>query len=186
MRCRGSALSACDATCLKCPGKYARAVIRWTCIVSMTRWNSTARRPSQPLYPCSLRSTARLKNFSIAASMYDRRRVYWRRREILAAGMVRLGLPLLPLPPGSEAASILTVGVPETLGFDAFYAAVKDRGYLIYACKPPLAPKYFQIAVMGELADDELHEFLEILQSLMTIVPARYLPMLAQPAGDQN
>ena len=41
--------------------------------------------------------------------------------------MVRLGLPLLPLPPGSEAASILTVGVPETLGFDALYAAVKDR-----------------------------------------------------------
>jgi len=31
---------------------------------------------------------------------------------------------------------------------------------------------------MGELADDELHEFLEILQSLMTTVPARYLPML--------
>lgn len=109
----------------------------------------------------------------------ERRRVYWRRREILAAGMVRLGLPLLPLPPGSEAASILTVGVPETLGFDALYAAVKDRGYLIYACKPPLAPNYFQIAVMGELADDELHEFLEILQSLMTTVPARYRSMLA-------
>ena len=109
----------------------------------------------------------------------ERRRVYWRRRQILATGMAQLGLPLLPLPPGSEAASILTVSVPETLGFDTLYAAAKDNGYLIYACKPPLAPDYFQIAVMGELADDNLHGFLEILQSLMTAAPARYLTMPA-------
>ena len=109
----------------------------------------------------------------------ERRRVYWRHREILATGMARLGLPLLPLPPGSEAASILTVGVPEALGFDALYAAVKDHGYLIYACKPPLAPDYFQIAVMGELEDDNLHDFLEILQSLTAAAPARHLTMPA-------
>jgi 2-aminoethylphosphonate-pyruvate transaminase len=109
----------------------------------------------------------------------ERRRVYWRHREILAAGMARLGLPLLPLPPGSEAASILTVGVPEALGFDALYSAVKDHGYLIYACKPPLTPDYFQIAVMGELTDEDLHDFLEILQSLMTAAPAPYLTMQA-------
>jgi 2-aminoethylphosphonate-pyruvate transaminase len=109
----------------------------------------------------------------------ERRRVYWRRREMLAAGMARLGLPLFPLPPGSEAASILTVGVPETLNFEAFYAAVKEHGYLIYACKPPLAPRYFQIAVMGELADDKLHDFLEILQPLTTTAPAHYITMPA-------
>ena len=109
----------------------------------------------------------------------ERRRVYWRRRQILATGMAQLGLPLLPLPPGSEAASILTVSVPETLGFDTLYAAAKDHGYLIYACKPPLAPDYFQIAVMGELADDNLHGFLEILQSLIATAPARYLTMPA-------
>jgi 2-aminoethylphosphonate-pyruvate transaminase len=108
-----------------------------------------------------------------------RRRVYWRRREILAAGMARLGMPLFPLPPGSEAASILTVGVPETLGFEALYAAVKDHGYLIYGCKPPLAPHYFQIAVMGELAEDELHNFLEILHSLTNNAPAPYLTVQA-------
>lgn len=110
----------------------------------------------------------------------ERRRVYWRRRKILVAGMAQLGLPLFPLPTGSEAASILTVGVPEALGFEALYAAVRDHGYLIYACKPPLAPRYFQIAVMGELADDKLHNFLEILQSLTNnTAPAPYLTVQA-------
>lgn len=109
----------------------------------------------------------------------ERRRVYWRRRTILTSGMARLGLPLFPLPAGSEAASILTVGVPKTLSFEALYAAVKDHGYLIYGCKPPLTPHYFQIAVMGELADDKLHNFLEILQSLTSAAPAPYLTVQA-------
>jgi 2-aminoethylphosphonate-pyruvate transaminase len=109
----------------------------------------------------------------------ERRRVYRHRRQILAAGFAQLGLPLFPLPPGSEAASIMTVGVPEALGFEALYAAVKDNGYLIYACKPPLLPRYFQIAVMGELADDHLYDFLDILQSLTTTVPAHYRTGLA-------
>jgi 2-aminoethylphosphonate-pyruvate transaminase len=107
----------------------------------------------------------------------ERRRIYWRRREILAAGMAQLGLPLYPLPSGSEAASILTVAVPEMLSFEALYATAKDHGYLIYACKPPLAPHYFQIAVMGELMDEDLHDFLGILQSQMTAEPASYLTM---------
>ena len=91
--------------------------------------------------------------------------------------MAQLGLLLYPLPLGSEAASILTVAVPEMLSFEALYAAAKDHGYLIYACKPPLAPHYFQIAVMGELMDEDLHDFLGILQSQMTAEPASYLTM---------
>ena len=109
----------------------------------------------------------------------ERRRVYGRRREILAAGMERMGLPLFPLPPGNEAASILTVSVPEALGFEALYAAAKERGYVIYACKPPLAPRYFQIAVMGELAADRLRDFLDIMQLLTNTAPAPYLTLPA-------
>ena len=103
----------------------------------------------------------------------ERHRVYSHRRAMLAAGVRRLGLPLFQLPPGSESASILTVGVPPELSFDALYAAVKERGFLIYGCKAPLAPHYFQVAVMGDLSDDDLARFLEVLRSL-TAVPDRY------------
>jgi 2-aminoethylphosphonate-pyruvate transaminase len=104
----------------------------------------------------------------LAGGVEGRHRVYSRRRAILAAGMKRLGLPLLAVPAGAESASILTVGVPPELGFDALYAAMKQRGYLIYGCKAPLAPRYFQVAVMGELLDDNLAGFLEALESAMT------------------
>jgi len=114
----------------------------------------------------------------LEAGIEARRRTYLRRREIVATGLARLGLEPLPLPPGAEAASILTVAVPEGLAFDAFYAAVKSQGYVVYACKPPLAPRYFQVAVMGELADEDLLDFVEVVRSLTEAAPA---PLLALP-----
>ena len=109
----------------------------------------------------------------------DRRRSYWKRRTILTEGFARLGLSTLPLTAGSEASSILTVVVPQELGFDAFYAACKERGFLIYAAKPPLAPRYFQVAVMGALEDHQLYEFLECVESLTRAKPAHYVALPA-------
>jgi len=131
---------------------------------------------SVPLFLALDRALAELLQTGIEA----RRRAYRRRREILAAGLEALGLPLLPLPPGTESSSILTVAVPGGQSFEAFYAAVKTKGYLIYACKPPLAPRYFQVAVMGELADEDLYDFLEVLRPLVEPAPESLLP-LAEP-----
>jgi len=114
----------------------------------------------------------------LASGVEERRRTYRRRRGILAAGLGGLGLAPLPLPPGAEAASILTVPVPEGQTFEAFYAAVKARGYIVYACKPPLAMRYFQVAVMGELADEDLHDFVEAVRCLIEAAPE---PLLAMP-----
>jgi 2-aminoethylphosphonate-pyruvate transaminase len=108
----------------------------------------------------------------------ERHRVYSHRRALLVAGMRRLGLPLLQLPPGSESASILTVGVPPSLGFDALYSGLKERGYLVYGCKAPLAPRYFQLAVMGDLSDDDLNGFLDTLGSLVA-APGLYQAAIA-------
>ena len=72
------------------------------------------------------------------------------------------------LPAGSEACSILTVGVPETLGFDALYCTLRERGYVIYGAKPPLSPRYFQFSVMGDLTDADLPGLLAALGSLLS------------------
>jgi 2-aminoethylphosphonate-pyruvate transaminase len=132
---------------------------------------------SVPLFLALDRALAELLQDGIEA----RRRVYRRRREILAAGLEALGLPLLPLPPGTESSSVLTVAVPGGQSFEAFYAAVKAKGYLIYGCKPPLAPRWFQVAVMGELAEEDLHDFLEALRPLAAPAPGSLLP-LPEPA----
>lgn len=130
---------------------------------------------SVPLFLALDRALAELLQDGVEA----RRRVYRRRREILAAGLEALGLPLLPLPPGTESSSVLTAAVPGGQSFDAFYAEVKAKGYLIYACKPPLAPRWFQVAVMGELAEEDLYDFLEVLAPLAAPAADSLLPLPA-------
>jgi 2-aminoethylphosphonate-pyruvate transaminase len=101
----------------------------------------------------------------LASGVEARRRTYQRRREILASGLARCGLAQLPVPVEAQSSSILTVAVPGGQSFEAFYAAVKARGFVVYGCKPPLAPRYFQVAVMGELADEDLHDFVEVVRT---------------------
>lgn len=127
--------------------------------------------PSVPMFLALDRAIEEL----LAAGIEERRRVYWQRREILAEGMAKLGLPLFQVPPGLEAASIMTVAVPEAFSFESFYAAVKGRGFLVYGCKPPLAPHYFQVSVMGELEEADLHSFLKVMRALTTSPAPRYL-----------
>ena len=139
----------------------------------------TGQTPFTSSVPLFLALDCAIEELLLEGGVDARRRVYVRRREILAAGMTRLGLPLFPLPPGSEAASILTVGVPESVSFESLYATAKDHGYLIYASKPPLAPHYFQVAVMGEFADDGLLDFLDVMRLLTHTAPAPYLTVPA-------
>ena len=130
--------------------------------------------PFTPPVPLLAALDRAIEELVAAGGAEGRRRVYARRRSLLAAGFRRLGLSLLPLPEGDEAHSILTVTVPERVGFDALYTAMKDRGYVIYACKAPLGPRHFQVAVMGDLRDADLSGFMDALGSLLDEASARY------------
>jgi 2-aminoethylphosphonate-pyruvate transaminase len=103
----------------------------------------------------------------LAQGVAARHAAYVRRRAFVAAGLRRLGLPFLCHAEGSEACSILTIAVPGAQGFDEFFRAMRDRGYLVYGAKPPLAPHYFQVSVMGELSDVDLSGFLAAVESVM-------------------
>jgi 2-aminoethylphosphonate-pyruvate transaminase len=103
----------------------------------------------------------------LAQGVATRRAQYLRRRAYLEAGLRRLGLSLLRHPEGTAACSVLTVAVPEPIGFDALFSAVRQRGYLIYGAKPPLGKRYFQVGVMGELSDEDLAGFLRVLESVL-------------------
>jgi 2-aminoethylphosphonate-pyruvate transaminase len=103
----------------------------------------------------------------LAQGVAARRAAYLRRRALVAAGLRRLGLSCLHHPEGSAACSLLTVNVPEPIGFDALFGALRRRGYLVYGAKPPLDQRYFQVSVMGELSDGNLEGFLDALQSVL-------------------
>ncbi len=80
---------------------------------------------------------------------------------------VREGLAALGMPPftqtGCESSSIVTAKLPDGVAFDALYDAVKERGIIIYGCKGILADRYVQIANMGDLGDDGVERFLEVM-----------------------
>ena len=124
--------------------------------------------PFTPAVPIFLALDRAVEELLEQGGVAERRRQYLRRRTLLAQGLASLGLPLLRLPAGSEACSILTVGVPATLGFDALYRMLRERGFVIYGTKPPLAPRYFQLSVMGDLTEADLSGFLAALGSVMS------------------
>ncbi|MCJ7451428.1 MAG: aminotransferase class V-fold PLP-dependent enzyme [Steroidobacteraceae bacterium] len=119
--------------------------------------------PAVPLIVALDRAVEELLLVGVAT----RRAQYLRRRAYLEAGLRRLGLSLLRHPAGNAACSILTVAVPEAMGFEALFREVRKRGYLVYGAKPPLDQRYFQVAVMGELSDDDLAGFLAALESVL-------------------
>ena len=143
------------------------------------QFESNAQTPFTPPVPLIAALDRALDELVAAGGPAERRRTYARRRGLLAAGLERLGLSLLPLPEGAAAHAILTVEVPACTTFDALYSGMKERGYLIYACKPPLGPQYFQLAVMGELRDADLAGFLGALAGLLDESTARYHAALA-------
>jgi len=128
---------------------------------------TNAQTPFTPAVPIFLALDRAVEELLELGGASERRRQYQRRRALLVQGLARLGLPLLRLPAGSEACSILTVGVPEALGFDTLYRTLRECGYVIYGAKPPLSPRYFQLSVMGDLTDADLSGFLAALESLL-------------------
>lgn len=128
---------------------------------------ANAQTPFTPAVPQFVALDRAIEELLQRGGVAGRRREYRRRRSFLVAELEKLGLALLPLEPGTEASSIVTVRVPEAVGFDALYRALQERGFVIYGSKPPLAPHYFQLSVMGEIADADLSGFIEALRAVI-------------------
>lgn len=90
-----------------------------------------------------------------------RRRNSWIREELRSMGFSFYS------DTGMESRTILTPAVPEGIRFEDMYSAMKRRGYIIYGCKESLAGKYFQIANMGELTDEQITCFLGALRMVL-------------------
>jgi 2-aminoethylphosphonate-pyruvate transaminase len=68
---------------------------------------------------------------------------------------------------GRESPSISTVRVPPFLDAQVLYDRMKERGYVIYKAKGPLAKDHLQIANMGELGDATIDAFLQALSEIV-------------------
>ncbi|RMH45213.1 MAG: aminotransferase class V-fold PLP-dependent enzyme [Deltaproteobacteria bacterium] len=85
--------------------------------------------------------------------------LYRRRNAKLRAGLAALGMAPFTRT-GCESHSVVTCCVPDGVTFDELYAALRARGFIVYACKDVLADKFMQVANMGDLDDDTIDAFL--------------------------
>ncbi|MFH2009552.1 MAG: aminotransferase class V-fold PLP-dependent enzyme [bacterium] len=74
---------------------------------------------------------------------------------------------------GHESRTILCIKVPTGVRFSDMYVEMRRRGYIIYGCKAHLKDKYFQIANMGELSDEQVNCFLGALRLVMAALRRR-------------
>jgi 2-aminoethylphosphonate-pyruvate transaminase len=81
---------------------------------------------------------------------------------LLRAGCDSLGLKCL-LPPALRSNTITSLELPAGLTYEALHAALKARGYVIYAGQGDLARRIFRIANMGHLTLDQFRGFLTAL-----------------------
>lgn len=110
-----------------------------------------------------------------------RRRNAWIRDELRSMGLSFF------TETGHESHTILTPSVPEGIVFDDLYRAMKQRGYIIYGAKDALAGKYFQIANMGELTDEQITCFLGAFRMVLAELRRRrrVTAVTEQPAARQ-
>lgn len=125
----------------------------------LDRLSQTPFTPSVPLFTALDRAVEEL----LAEGVAGRRKRYLRRRRAIVAGAGRLGQLPLPLPRGASASSLVTLELPRGVPYDAYAAGLRARGFVVYACKPPLRESHFQVAVMGEVTDEEIGRFVEAL-----------------------
>jgi aspartate aminotransferase-like enzyme len=74
---------------------------------------------------------------------------------------------------GRESATISTVRVPGFLDVQSLYDRMKERGFVIYKAKGPLASEHVQIANMGELTDATIDAFLQALTEVVEAAALR-------------
>ena len=80
---------------------------------------------------------------------------------------------------GRESPTISTFRLPDALSVEGLYAAMKDRGFIIYRAKGALAERHVQVANMGELSDGTIDAFLAAMTDVVSAARA------AQPATRQ-
>ena len=92
---------------------------------------------------------------------------YVRNGEVLAVGMQALGFKLL-LPANVQAPIIYTFHMPShpEFKFQAFYDALKDRGYVIYPGKLTVADS-FRIGCIGRINEDHMRGFLSVVADVL-------------------
>lgn len=83
---------------------------------------------------------------------------YRNKLERIRTGLANAGIDTL-LAPEDNASSLGSFQLPEGLTFDALFGELSDADFVIYPGQRDLYDRIFRVAVMGDLTDTEIDEF---------------------------
>jgi 2-aminoethylphosphonate-pyruvate transaminase len=121
--------------------------------------------PFTPAVPAVVALEAALHELEDAGGVPARRARYLALNARLRAGLRDLGLGLRYAGPGS-AASLTVAQIPAGLTFDSFYHDLRQRGFLVYRGKGPVAHDSFLVANMGHIGIETVDRFLETVADI--------------------
>ncbi len=83
-------------------------------------------------------------------------------------GIDQMGLSLLH-PDHVLSNAVSTICLPDNIHFDVLRAALRDRGFIVYGGKGPLAGKIFQVSTMGHVDCDDVNALLAAIRESMSV-----------------
>jgi 2-aminoethylphosphonate-pyruvate transaminase len=74
----------------------------------------------------------------------------------------------LAVAPKEASCTLTTASIPSGSTPETWFAANRERGYMLYGCKGTLRDRYFQVANMGHLSDEHISGWLETVDDLLS------------------
>jgi 2-aminoethylphosphonate-pyruvate transaminase len=111
--------------------------------------------------------SAALDEFEVQGGWRARRTSYRERLGTVRAELRALGVrPLLE--DGMSSCVLQAFEIPTHLDYPRLHAALKARGFIIYAGQSALAQQIFRISTMGDITSDDLARLCTALREIIT------------------
>jgi len=97
-----------------------------------------------------------------------RHQTYKKRSQMLRDGLTNFGLKTLLTDTAAYGSTLTSFALPSGVEFETLYDQLRSHRFVIYPGQKTLFKTVFRVAVMGDLSDDDLSEFINVIG---TIVP---------------
>lgn len=106
-----------------------------------------------------------LKELKDAGGQQQRKQDYWNRLNIVRDGLEKLGIDALM--PTEDCSCVLNAfHLPEGIDYETLHDALKQEDFVIYAGQGGLAKSLFRISCMGEISEDDMQRFVQVMQTI--------------------
>ena len=106
-----------------------------------------------------------LKELQDHGGQKQRQQSYWNRLNIVREGLSKLGINALMQ--AEDCSCVLNAfHLPEGIDYETLHDELKKEGFVIYAGQGDLSQTLFRISCMGEISDQELERFVNVMEGI--------------------